>query len=66
MGWAFSGLTPPPERLVQFGGINTMQPDELVGDDDGIAVDDLGGAGEAVGAPAERENSDGRPSIRPP
>jgi hypothetical protein len=37
-------LAPPPERLVQFGGVDAGQPDQLIGHDDGVAVDDLGGA----------------------
>ncbi len=51
-------LAPPPERLVQFGGVDAVQPDQLIGHDDGVAVDDLGGAGEAIGTPAERQNGD--------
>jgi hypothetical protein len=35
-------LTPPPERLVQLGGVDAVQPDELIGDDDRVAVDDVG------------------------
>jgi hypothetical protein len=54
-------LAPPPERLVQFGGVNTMQPDQLLGDDDGAAVDDLGGTGEAIGRPAGCRNDDETP-----
>jgi hypothetical protein len=50
-------LAPPPERLIQFGGIDAVQPDQLIGNDDGVAVDDLGGAGEAICAPAERHDS---------
>jgi hypothetical protein len=34
---------------------------QLVGDDDGVAVDDLGGANEGVGSPTERENGDETP-----
>ena len=30
--------SPPPEGLVQLGGVDAVQPDQLVGDDDGIAV----------------------------
>jgi hypothetical protein len=29
----------------------------LLGHDDGVAVDDLGGTGQAIATPAERENS---------
>jgi len=54
-------LTPPPERLVEFGGVDPVQPNHLPGHDDGVAIDDLGGAGEAIGAPAERENSNETP-----
>ena len=47
-----------------------MQPDELPGNDDGLAVDDLGGAGEAVSPPPERKMATKRvarlPSIRLP
>jgi hypothetical protein len=39
---------PPPERLVRFGGVDAVQPDELIGHDDRIAVDDLGAAGQAI------------------
>jgi hypothetical protein len=42
---------PPPERLVQFGGVDAMQPDQLIGDHGGVAVDDLGGAGQAIRLP---------------
>jgi hypothetical protein len=35
-----------------------QQPDELIGHDDGVAVDHLGAAGQAIGAPAERQNGD--------
>ena len=28
-----------------------MQPDQLIGDHDGVAVDDLGGAGQAIRLP---------------
>ena len=35
-------LAPPPERLVQFGGVDAVQPDQLLGHHDGVAVDDLG------------------------
>jgi hypothetical protein len=38
-------LALPPERLVQFGGVDAVQPDHLPGDDDRVAVDDLGRAG---------------------
>ena len=38
-------LAPPPERLVQFGGVDAVQ---LPGDD-GVAIDNLGGAGEGGG-----------------
>jgi hypothetical protein len=38
-------LAPPPERLVQFGGVDAVQPDQLIGDDDGVAVDDFSGSG---------------------
>jgi hypothetical protein len=48
---------PAPERLIQFGGVNAVQPDQLVGNDDGVAVDDLGGAGKAIGTPAESYDS---------
>ena len=40
-------IAPPPERLVQFGGIDAVQPQGLIGHDDSVAVDDLGGAGQA-------------------
>jgi hypothetical protein len=32
-----------------------VQPDQLIGVDDGVGVDDLGGTGEAIGTPAERK-----------
>jgi len=51
-------LAPPHERLVQLGGVDPVQPHELSGHDDGVAVDDLGGAGERLGTPAERQNGD--------
>jgi hypothetical protein len=35
--------------------------DQLVGDDDGFAVDDLGGADQRHGTPAERPNGDETP-----
>jgi hypothetical protein len=38
-----------------------VQPDHLPGDDDGVALDDLGRAGERFGAPAERQNGDETP-----
>ena len=50
-------LAPPLERLVQFGGVDAVQPDQLPGDDYGVAVDDLSGAGEALCTPPGRENS---------
>ena len=37
-------LAPPPERLVQLGGVDAVQPDQLPGHDNGVAVlrrDDL-------------------------
>jgi hypothetical protein len=49
-------LAPPPEGLVQFGGVNPVQPHKLAGNDDRVAVDDPGGAGERMAAPAERQN----------
>jgi hypothetical protein len=51
-------LALPPERLVQFGGVDAVQPHELPGHDDGVAVDDLGGAGQQNGTPAERQDGD--------
>jgi hypothetical protein len=45
-------------RLVQFGGVDAVEPDHLPGNHDGVAVDDLGGAGQRNGAPAERQNGD--------
>jgi hypothetical protein len=51
-------LASPSERLVQSGGINAMQPDELIGHNDGVAVDGLGGAGEGGGTSAECQNRD--------
>jgi hypothetical protein len=48
---------PPPERLVQCGGVDAVQPDQLLGNDDRVAVEDLGGAGEGLGTPAERHDS---------
>ena len=59
-------LAPPPERLVQFGGVDAVQPDQLPGHNDGIAVDDLGGAGQAIHTPAEGQNGEETPSIRHP
>ena len=50
-------LAPPLERLVELWRVDTVQPDHLPGDDDGVAVDDLGGTGEAIGTPTESENS---------
>jgi hypothetical protein len=41
-------LTPPLECLVEPWGVETVQPDQLIGHDDGVAVDDLGD--EAAGA----------------
>jgi hypothetical protein len=49
-------LAPPQERLVKFGRVDAVQPDQLPGNNDGVAVDDLGGAGERVGSPTEPEN----------
>ena len=49
-------LAPPLERLIQFGGVDAVQPDQLPGDDDGVAVDDLRGTGKGSGT-AERQNS---------
>jgi hypothetical protein len=49
---------PPLERLVQFRGVDAVQPDQLVEHDDRVAVDDLGGAGERFGTPAERQNGE--------
>lgn len=46
-------LAPPPECLVQFGCVDAMQPHPLPGDDDRVAIDDPGGAGEALGTPAK-------------
>jgi hypothetical protein len=40
MGW------PPPERLVQLGASMTCR---LIGTDEGVSVDDLGGSGQAIG-----------------
>ena len=51
----------PPERLVQLGGVNAVQPDELIGHDDSVAVDNFGAAGQAVGTPPERQNGDETP-----
>jgi hypothetical protein len=36
-------VAPPPERLVQFGGIDAVQPEQLPRHGDGIALDDRGG-----------------------
>ena len=36
-------LAPPPERLVQLPRVDAMQSDQLIGDDDRIAVDDWRG-----------------------
>ena len=47
-------LALPPERLVQFGGVDTMQPDQLLRHDHGVAVDDLRGAGQAIRLPNRR------------
>jgi hypothetical protein len=33
-----------------------VQPDQLPGHNDGVAVDDLGAAAEAIGTPTEPEN----------
>jgi hypothetical protein len=30
-------------------GIDPVQPDQLIGDNDGVAVDDLGATGQAIG-----------------
>jgi hypothetical protein len=57
---------PRPERLVQFGAVDAVQPDQLVGDDDSVAVDDFGGAGEAIGATAERQDGDETPEHSAP
>ena len=51
----------PPERLVQFGGVNAVQPDELIGHNDSVAVDNFGAAGQALGTPPERQNGDETP-----
>jgi hypothetical protein len=40
--------------LIQIGG--ALQPDELIGHDDGVAVDHWDR--QAIGTPAERENSE--------
>jgi hypothetical protein len=57
-------LAPSRARLAQFGGLNTMQPDELIGDDNGVAVDDLGRSSDAIGT--EREISSETPEHRAP
>ena len=53
---AGDALAPPPEGLVQLGRVEAVQPHELPGHDDRVAVDDLGGAGERTDAPAERQD----------
>jgi hypothetical protein len=50
-------LTAPPEGLVQFGRVDAVQPPYLLSNDDRVAIEDLGGAGERIGTPAERHNS---------
>jgi len=37
-------LAPPAEGLVEFGRVDAMQPHHYAGNDDGVAVDDLGRA----------------------
>jgi hypothetical protein len=49
-------VAPPPERLVQFRGVDAVQPDQLSGHDDGVAVDNLGGR--QIGTPPELRNGD--------
>jgi hypothetical protein len=41
-------VAPPLKCLVQLGGVDAVLPDQLVGDDNGVAVDDLGAAGQAI------------------
>jgi hypothetical protein len=36
-------LAPLPAHLVQLWCVDAVQPDQLVGQDDGVAIDDLGG-----------------------
>jgi hypothetical protein len=43
-----------PRHQNVWSSSGAAQPDQLPGHDDGVAVDDLGGTGEAVGTPAER------------
>jgi peptide/nickel transport system substrate-binding protein len=38
-------LAPPPERLVQFGGVDAVLPDQVIGDDNCVGVDDPGSGG---------------------
>jgi hypothetical protein len=53
---AGDALASPPEGLVQLGGVKAVQPHELPGHHERVAVDDFGGAGEATDPPAERED----------
>jgi hypothetical protein len=43
-GRVLSSKHQAPERLVQFGSVDAVEPDQLPGRDDGVAVDDLGRA----------------------
>jgi hypothetical protein len=55
----------PPERLVQFGGVNSVQPDQLLGDD-GVAVETLAGPMRQSGTTAEPQMAMRRPNIQLP
>ena len=56
-------LALPPVRLVQFGGSNAMQPDQLLRHYDGVAVDDLRGAGRKTVRRLNVRMATRRPSI---
>ena len=55
-------LALPPVRLVQFGGSNAMQPDQLLRHY-GVAVDDLRGAGRKTVRRLNVRMATRRPSI---
>jgi hypothetical protein len=59
---AANDIVPHADRATKTSApirsIDAVQPDQLIGDDDSVAVDDLGAASQAIGRPAERQNGD--------
>jgi len=53
---ARKALTSPPERLVQLGRINAVEPDPLTGNNDCVTVDHRGNAQQAIGAHAKLQD----------